>query len=274
MARKVELRCMSFKEVEAVDRSKAVLLLPIGVLEQHGPGGPMGADNVLAERVAVETAARLPEVYVAPTITYGYSPTFQHFAGNLGMPFEVVKAHLRAVVERLIACGWRNILYVNGHQGNDPACEQVAREMRTEHGVVMGQLVPWRIAMHVAKDLYTDWKVSFGHGAEPTISVMMALFGDDVRKDLLVADRVKTLGGFEKSNAKSVTLDGFEVGFYLETEIFTTTGTSADPAEASPEKGQKILDRVVDFCTRFVPRYHSLVLNKFDERGRYLSVTE
>jgi creatinine amidohydrolase len=263
MARKVELGRMSFTEVEAITHSQAIVLLPIGVLEQHGPAGPMGADYVLAERVAVESAAQLADVYVAPTITYGYSPSFQSFAGNLGLPFEVFKAHLSAVVERLIACGWRNIVYVNSHAGNEAACEQVAREMREKHGVVMAHLFPWRIAMHFCRDMYEDVKAAYGHGAEPTISVMMALFGADVDPAKLVADKSRPLPGFTASTAKSVTHEGFEVGLYLETEILTATGTSADPAEATPAKGEEALRRIVNYCVSFLPAYRKLVTEQF-----------
>lgn len=269
MGRKVELGRMSWAEVAAIDMKSSVVLLPIGVLEQHGPAGPMGADYVLAERVAVETATRLDQVYVAPTLTYGYSPTFQGFAGNLGLPYDVFKAHLKAVVERLVEVGWRRIIYVNSHAGNDVVCEQVAREMRVKHGLVMAHLSPWQISMHVSKDMYKDVKGSFGHGAEPTISTMMALFPGDVDRAKLVADKPKTLPGFEASAARGVTFKGFQVGLYLETEIFTKTGTSADPAEASPEKGEEVLRRIVDFCVEFIPKYQSLVSESFDQDGRF-----
>lgn len=271
MGRKIELARMSWKEVAGIDMKSSVVLLPVGVLEQHGPAGPMGTDYVLAERVAVETAARLDGVYVAPTITYGYSPTFQNFAGNLGLPYDIFKAHLAAVVERLVACGWRQIIYVNSHAGNDVVCEQVAREMRVKHGLVMAHLSPWQIAMHVCRDLYQDVKAAYGHGAEPTISVMMALFPDDVDRAKLVADKNRTFPGFEASAARGVTFKGYQVGLYVETDIITATGTSADPAEATPEKGAEALRRTIEYCVEFIPKYRTLVSEQFDENGRFRS---
>lgn len=268
--RKVELARLAFSEVAEIDMQSAVLLLPMGVLEQHGPGIPMGTDYVFAERVAIETARRLDNVYVAPTINYGYSPTFQNFPGNLGLPYDIFTAHLRAVLERLVACGWRHIVYVNSHAGNEPACEQVAREMRERYGLTMAHLFPYRMAGEFCRDLYDDPKSTYGHGGSSTGSVAMALFGSDVRLDRLEKGRPRgPLPGFEASTAKSVTFKGFTVGLYVDTEMLTANGVSGDPRDTSRERGEETIRRIVNYCVEFLPVYRELVTRHLHERGHY-----
>lgn len=269
MSRKTELARMTFREAEQVDRSRAILLLPMGVLEQHGPGIPMGVDYVFAERVALQAAERFDDVYVAPTINYGYSPTFQNFPGNLGLPFDVFAAHLRAVVERLIACGWRNIVYVNSHAGNEPACEVVAREMRAKYGTTMAHLFPYRIANLFGKELLKEPKTSMGHGGSQTASIALALFGDDVRTDWLEAPTKRPLPGFEASTGGASTLNGFAVGLYVDTEDVAPNGVSGNPVETSLAVGEGMVACVVDYCVAFLPKYRDLVNTHLDERGHY-----
>src|SRR5258708_38132881 len=72
--RKVQLALMSFREIAAIPKDRAVLLLPIGCVEQHGPAGFTGADTMLAEYLCQRAAEALEDVHVAPPLWYGYTP--------------------------------------------------------------------------------------------------------------------------------------------------------------------------------------------------------
>jgi creatinine amidohydrolase len=253
---------MTWKQVEAIDKSKAVVLLPIGVLEQHGPGGPMGIDYILAEHLSVEAAKRLDDVYVAPTIAYGHSPSFMGFAGTISIRIQTLQALIEDVIDGLFAHGFRYIIMVDNHGGNEVACEQAALAVRKRHGITLANLYPWRLANHVSPDLYRDPRRAFGHGAEPTISVAMALLGDDVDRDALVAGRNVPLPGFESSGSTKSRFKGFDVGLYVDTREVNSTGAAGDPAEASKEKGQEILRRMIDYFVEFIPTYRSLVTGR------------
>jgi creatinine amidohydrolase/Fe(II)-dependent formamide hydrolase-like protein len=72
MRRTVFMAEMSWIEYrERMATEGAVLLLPVGALEQHGPHLPLGTDAILATEMARRAAERLDGV-VAPTLTYGY----------------------------------------------------------------------------------------------------------------------------------------------------------------------------------------------------------
>lgn len=251
--RKYDLSLMSYQEIEAVDREQAVVLLPIGCVEQHGPCGITGADTLLADRFCKDVAARVEQTYVAAPIWYGYTP-YTAFAGTITLKVETLRAVVQDVVDGLIAHGFKHIVLVNNHGPNEAALDQVGAQVRREHNIALGLLYPWRLAMHLCQDLYDDYKGVVGHGGEPTISVMMALAPGAV--DLSrTAPRgyVREQGPFWAASYKAAKFDGFDVGIYWGAEEVLPGGTSGDWRPATQERGEEILRRMADYGARVIP---------------------
>ena len=70
---------LSWPQIDTLDRERTMFILPIGMLEQHGPHLPVGADTLGVVHEAAATAERvsrtLPEwtVVMMPPIHYGES---------------------------------------------------------------------------------------------------------------------------------------------------------------------------------------------------------
>ena len=172
--RKWNLALMSYKEIAAIPKERSVLLMPVGCVEQHGPAGYTGADTVLAEYLCRRVAEAGDEAYVTPPLWFGYTP-YTAFSGTVSLRLETLQAVVQDVVDGYINHGFRHIVIVNNHGPNEAAIEPVAAGVRQRHGIVLSLLYPWRLAVHVAEALFPDARSTFGHGGEPTISVMMAL---------------------------------------------------------------------------------------------------
>jgi len=244
----IELKKMSWTEVRDLDRTKTVMLVPIGAVEQHGPAGILGSDYVLSYEFSLQSADQMEDVIVTPPICFGYSEAFRHFDGTISIRPATLTALIRDVCEALIGHGLKKIILVNSHPGNEPICEHVARDLKEEHGVTIGLILPWELARHVARDLYDDPARSFGHGAEPAISVMMHLFGKHFDESRLEAgSKGKALGELEPISTSRVSYKGHELGLYRDAEDLNPSGATADPAGASREKGEKILHRMVEY---------------------------
>lgn len=94
-------------------------LLPLGATEQHSHLS-LCVDALLAERVSVEAAEPLG-VPVFPAVPYGPTPYFTAFPGTVSIRVETLLALVRDIIRSLRRTGFRRILIVNGHGGNDPA---------------------------------------------------------------------------------------------------------------------------------------------------------
>jgi creatinine amidohydrolase len=105
-------------------------VVPLGSTEQHSYLR-LTVDCILPERVAVD-AAEPVGVPVFPTVPYGVTPYFREFPGTVSLR---VDTHLRVVgdiLDGLAHTGFRRILIVNGHGGNN-AVQQFALEWAADH---------------------------------------------------------------------------------------------------------------------------------------------
>ena len=100
-------------------------VLPLGSTEQHA-GLSLATDAITAELVASEAAEPLG-VPVFPVLSYGLTPYFTAFPGTVTVRLATYAALLRDVLDSLHRSGFRRILIVNGHGGNQPAAS-LARE--------------------------------------------------------------------------------------------------------------------------------------------------
>lgn len=128
--RAFQLTEMVWREVREAGR-EAVALLPIGSQEQHAEHLPMGTDTMLVTAV-VDRAAELltddgPPVVRLPALPYGHSP-HHLFAAAVSLSADTLKAVLADVLRSLTESGFRRVLIVNGHGGNDEIMRLAVKE--------------------------------------------------------------------------------------------------------------------------------------------------
>jgi creatinine amidohydrolase len=110
---------MSWGQVEAYLRHDDRCAVPLGSVEQHAQLS-LAVDAILSERVAVE-AAEASGVPVFPAIAYGITPYFLAYPGSVSLRVSTYVALIRDVLDSLRRSGFRRVLLVNGHGGNQPA---------------------------------------------------------------------------------------------------------------------------------------------------------
>ena len=121
---------MNWPQVEAYLKTDDRAVVPLGSTEQHG-GLSLSVDSILSERVATE-AARPLGVPVFPVVSYGITPYFLAFPGTVSIRIETYVALVRDILDSLRGQGFRRILLVNGHGGNQPA-GSLAIEWMADH---------------------------------------------------------------------------------------------------------------------------------------------
>ena len=121
---------MSWGQVEAYLRDDDRCALPLGSIEQHA-NLSLAVDAILSERVAVE-AAEPTGVPVFPAIAYGITPYFLAYPGSVSLRVSTYVALVRDVLDSLRRSGFRRVLLVNGHGGNQPA-GSLAIEYMADH---------------------------------------------------------------------------------------------------------------------------------------------
>jgi creatinine amidohydrolase len=124
-------------EVGQLAAAGAVLALPLGSTEQHGPHLPLSTDTEVAVALCARLAAERPDVLVAPAVPYGSSGEHAGFAGTLSIGQAAVEL-LVLELGRSAAETFAHVLFVSAHGGNaSPVTRAVARLRAESHDVAL-----------------------------------------------------------------------------------------------------------------------------------------
>jgi creatinine amidohydrolase len=104
--------------VQAIKLSQGTCLLPIGILEKHGPHLPIGSDLLNARYVALHAAEQQYAV-VFPEYYFGQIAEARQEPGTVSYSRDLQLALLQATTDEMGRNGCKKILIVNGHGGNN-----------------------------------------------------------------------------------------------------------------------------------------------------------
>jgi mycofactocin system creatininase family protein len=131
----MQLGGATWREVAATGGT-AVVAVPVGSLEQHGPHLPLDTDT----RIAVELATRLsrshPRIVVGPAVPYGASGEHAGFPGTLLINHTVL-ANLLIEVVRSARDSFLGVVLVSTHGGNHEGLAVVEARCRADGDAVV-----------------------------------------------------------------------------------------------------------------------------------------
>jgi creatinine amidohydrolase len=187
---------MDWRMVEDWVRHDDRCVLPLGSTEQHA-GLSLATDAILAERIAAEAAEPL-DIPVFPVVPYGLTPYFSGFPGTVTLRVATYAAVLRDVLDSLKGSGFRRILIVNGHGGNQPAAA-IAQEWMMDHPDARVRFHDWwRAPLTLATVQRIDPVASHASWMENYPWTRLAgPLPEDGAKPMVDVDRMRTLPPFE-----------------------------------------------------------------------------
>ncbi|HYZ24935.1 MAG TPA: creatininase family protein [Rhodopila sp.] len=235
-----EWRKLRADQLREQARLNAVVIVPVASLEQHGPHLPVEVDSVLGETVALRTAqkalAKGEKVLVLPVIWTGLSEHHMSFGGTVTLENAAFAAVIEGVVRSVLRHGFRRIVLLNAHGGNENALRTITDDLTPKLGVPIVQFTYWyAAAVPIAKILETQGGLS--HACEAETSMMLA-----VRPELVATDRIP----LAKANRTPDTDDVVGGGVYLWRSIGSRSGSGVigNPEAASAEKGERLFDAI------------------------------
>ncbi len=104
--------------IQAVHQSQGVCVLPIGIIEKHGPHLPLGTD-LLDVRFAVMNAVQHEYAVVFPQYYFGQIFEAQQEPGTVAYSLATQLTLLQETVKEMARNGCKKVLIVNGHGGNE-----------------------------------------------------------------------------------------------------------------------------------------------------------
>lgn len=234
----VEWWRLKASELNALAARDAVVIVPVGSVEQHGPHLPTQVDTLLAGEVARRAArmvATSDPIVVVPTVWSGLAEHHMSLGGTLSLDFPTFFALLRCICQSLVRHGFRRILLLNGHGGNIAALTVVVNQLAVELDAPIATTTYWHLASgEFGKILERQTNVR--HACEAETSMLLALAPELVD----VAKAAETVGPTEPELAQIAGTDA--VHRWRSFRSRTSHGTIGDPRAASAEKGERLLE--------------------------------
>jgi mycofactocin system creatininase family protein len=200
------------------DAPEAILAVPVGSTEQHGPHLPLSTDTDIAVALAGRLAERVPGVVVAPPLPYGASGEHAAFAGTLSIGNEATEL-LLVELGRSASASFARMVLVSTHGGNAEPVERAAARLRAEGRSVLA------------------WSPRYdgdAHAGRAETSIMLALDPARVRPHAGVAGNAAPIEALlPRLRAEGV-------------RPLSPTGVLGDPAGASADEGRRLLDGAAD----------------------------
>jgi creatinine amidohydrolase len=243
----IEWARLKAAEVARMAQRNAIVIVPIGSTEQHGPHLPTQTDSRLvteiAHRAARLMAAQHPAI-VTPTIPFGMSEHHVSLNGTITLDYATMAAVLGCTCDSLVGAGFRRIFILNGHGGNTDGIYTFITGYTARHRIPVAAGTYWNIAQEeIARIL--EKQTALLHACEAETSMMLALVPELIDREGLSQVRGDLVPGLSA-------IPGVNPGVYRWRQLSSRslTGVIGEAGAASPEKGERLLAAIAAAVAR------------------------
>jgi mycofactocin system creatininase family protein len=212
----VRLAELSWPDVAERAAAGAILAVPVGATEQHGPHLPLSTDTDIALALCDRLSDKRPDVLVAPAVAFGSSGEHAGFAGTLSIG-QAATELLLLELGRSAAETFARLLFVSAHGGNAAPVARAVARLRAESRDV---------------EVFQPRWDGDPHAGRPETALQLALRPSVVRMDQAVAGDRRPLGEvlplLREGGVRAV----------------SHTGVLGDPTAATASEGNALLDEL------------------------------
>lgn len=225
----------TWTELNELDRARAVLFLPVGSTEAHGPHLPLQTDLLISIETALRAAGELDRrgtrAFVLPPLPYGVTYVGSPFPGTLGVSPGALSGVMRDLCLNLAEHGFRRLCLANSHL--EPAhIEALTRGIReAQERVEIRVAFPDKRESRWAQELSEEFQKGSRHAGSYEASLVLA-----IRPELVREARMRQLPPVWidlpqrlREGARTFKEAGSDLAYF------------GDPARASREEGERLL---------------------------------
>lgn len=234
------------------------VLIPVGATEEHGPHLPLGTDTMEGREICRRTALRLEEmgcpVMIAPAVPFGTSSFHMGFAGTITISSATLVALLREIAMSLYEGGFRDFVFIHGHDGNLSSMMVAAQEVVDATPDAKAVVCNWLAALSAVYHTVQTSTKGEGHGGEGETSRLLVTHPELVHPERASAHHIDPDVMRKIQGPDHVKAGG---GIYYGTRSYrevTPYGHIGDPTLAKPETGEKGYAVIVDWLSAVIKR--------------------
>lgn len=214
------------------------VVFPVAALEQHGHHMPVFTDSLLCGEIMRRTEEKLRDkILVAPLQWLGNSDHHLDFTGTMSAPPRVYLDLLNASIDNFVMHGFKRIVFINGHGGNNVPGQQAVFEARQRYrdrsDLLLVFATYWLLGAEPNKANPQLKQTQMGHACEWETSMILRL------RPELVAD-ISNIEDSPFGNAFAPASRGWI------TKDRTSQGHIGQPRYATAEKGETLFASFTD----------------------------
>ncbi len=200
---------------EAVGKAAKVCVIPLGIIEKHGPALPLGTDLMIVRDVVLK-AAQEEYVVVFPEFFVGQINEARHQPGTIAYSPELVWKMLDETCDEIARNGFEKIILVNGHGGNNSllAYYSMAR-LSQKHDYAIYLTNAWDLYINEQQRKLVDDQIqklpegSLGHaGADEAAEILL------IRPDLFKPEKAESESGENQERLGHLKMVTSGIGWY------------------------------------------------------------
>lgn len=126
----MDMMTMNLNEFKEMQKTVNTVLVPIGMIEAHGPHCALGTDVLIPrEFVRRLEETRGDRILMAPEVAYGHSWGLASFPGTIDISAEAFGRYVFEICKGFYQNGFKNIILFNGHGGNISSLDIVTEKL-------------------------------------------------------------------------------------------------------------------------------------------------
>jgi creatinine amidohydrolase len=227
---------------------QTVAVLPVAATEQHGPHLPVSVDASLVDGVVNASLPHLPAdlpVLFLPTQNIGKSNEHIRFPGTLTLSAQTVISLWMDIGRSVARSGIKKLVLLNSHGGQASIMDIVARDLRTEHDLIVYSANWYNLPLGEAvMGLFPAEEHRFGiHAGEIETSMMLALEEKSGIKGIDMTQAQNFHSTSQDRAAKYPVLgNGTSAKLGWQMQDYNPQGAAGNAAAATAAKGHALID--------------------------------
>jgi creatinine amidohydrolase len=225
-----------------------VAVLPLGATEPHNLHLPYGMDlfegDLVGEKICESAFKRGGKVLLLPTVPYGTQTNQRNFPLALNLNPSTLNAVISDLVDSLVGSGFRKIVLLNSHGGND--LKGLLRELYGRTPAHLFLCNWWTIFSDLYHEIFEE---PDDHAGEMETSLALAFW-----PELVARNPDGTLAADEGRKAPT-RFDAVNCGWVSITRpwhLLTTNAGAGNPHKATAEKGRRLIEVLVERLAGFL----------------------
>jgi creatinine amidohydrolase len=244
-----DLNTLDFQAIaQSQQLDEVVAVLPVAAIEQHGPHLPCSVDQTIIDSVIAaclpKLANNLPILFL-PTQAIGKSNEHIQFPGTLTLSTQTIISLWTDIGASVARSGIKKLLIFNSHGGQVSVMDLVARDLRTEHNLLVFSSNWYSLPIDDAvMNQFSATEHRFGiHGGAIETSILLAARPDLV--DMKAAKEFRTQSQ-DRAPQYPILGNGKSAKMGWQMQDYNPEGAAGNASLATAEKGLQLVSSAAE----------------------------